>query len=356
MMWINIKSTRWWRLCASMAVLTLGMGVGGCDLFDGDDDEEVFVPPDEPNILPTYNYSISDNPSAQNLTATIGDGTQAVVVSLGTTLNGSVDVGFDSAGNAFVFAFQLDAGSSVTVNSDAGTGPAFLGTFDGSVDTTMQFPAGSDFPSVGAYSVTDSNMNTAAVTVSSTGVQVVIGANTDSFTWQEFDDLIEDDMAPTLQRQAALAFAVADFVFDLAFNVVDGLNLITDDLLTAPFTENCDMFTGTPPAGVLAQGMQTFTWTGSGSISPGDTFFWDFTDCWEDDSGDDDTLLRGGITLDGYNETIDANNNLTRIGFDSVIFNFSLAETFESAPGVFEINDSDTVAVTGAFMLDFTAP
>ena len=58
----------------------------------------------------------------------------------------------------------------------------------------------------------------------------------------------------------------------------DELELVT---FNNPYVENCDMFTGSPPQGVLAQGELTITWHGSGELSDGDDFTWAFNSCWE---------------------------------------------------------------------------
>ena len=123
-----------------------------------------------------------------------------------------------------------------------------------------------------------------------------------------------------------------------------------------PLVASCDAFTGTPPAGVLAQGETTFTWLGSGSIPlGGDDFQWAFTDCWFDDLGDtDDQLVNGSIDLNNFIEVLDAQFNLIGTGFDEVIFNgLTIAQTEENTAGIFTIDPNNTIAVSGGFDLAF---
>jgi hypothetical protein len=83
-----------------------------------------------------------------------------------------------------------------------------------------------------------------------------------------------------------------------------------------------------------------------------------------DDFDDDDELVNGGIDLVGYNEVIDANNRLIRIGFETVgqvpggvIYNnLTIAETEQSPPGTFIIDPWDTITVTGGFSIVFSEP
>ena len=121
------------------------------------------------------------------------------------------------------------------------------------------------------------------------------------------------------------------------------------------------MFTGGPPQGVVAQGMFSITWLGSGELSDGDDFTWAFIDCW---SQDDEELLDGMLTLEDYTETVDFNTGvLVNIGFGSlgagepggVIYDLSFSETVESQ-GLWTIPADGVITVTGGFVLNIQQP
>ena len=126
--------------------------------------------------------------------------------------------------------------------------------------------------------------------------------------------MVDDELAPGFrQRKASLAFGAIEFLVQQFFNVagiLDDLELVP---LNNPYVETCDMFTSSPPQGVLAQGEFTITWLGSGELSDGDDFMWAFTNCW---SQDDEELLDGTVTLEDYTESVDFNTGvLFNIGF-----------------------------------------
>lgn len=346
----HTRSNRGWRLIALPPALALGIALGGCG---GGDDGDGFVPPDDVNILTSYNYTISNlQGTGTLLTVAVGDGSQAVAVDLGNTLIGSVGIGFDDNDDAFALDFTIDEGSTLSVNSDAGQ--PWLGTFDFSVSTDIVF-AVIGLPTSGVFTVTDGTDSVTA-TISTLGVALSLnGGAAMSFTWDEFEDLIDDDTAASLLRRSALAFQAAEFVFAAAFEIIDAINFLVDDVLgpVQMIEFDCDTFTGSPPTGVVAQGMWSLTWLGSGQISTGDNFTWTFTDCWTDEPFDDiDDLVRGSINLNGYVEVIDSTLTLTRIGFsDGIVFdNFRVDETEEVMPDVFGIISQNSLAVTGGFV------
>ena len=100
--------------------------------------------------------------------------------------------------------------------------------------------------------------------------------------------------------------------------------------------------------------LSTFTWMGARDIPiGGDDLQWAFTDCWIDDSsGTMDLLLNGAIDLIDYVEVSDSDFQLIGTGFNEVNFNdLTIAQTDENLPGIFTIDPSDTIVVTGGFDL-----
>jgi len=141
-------------------------------------------------------------------------------------------------------------------------------------------------------------------------------------------------------------------------DILDELELVT---FNNPFVDMCDMFTGTPPDGVLAQGEVTVTWLGSGELSDGDDFTWQFTQCWDQD---DEELIDGTVTLQDYTESVDFNTGvLFDIGFGGlgagapggVIFDFSFSETVEDQ-GIWTIPADGVITISGGFVLNIQQP
>jgi hypothetical protein len=114
------------------------------------------------------------------------------------------------------------------------------------------------------------------------------------------------------------------------------------------------MFRAPPPAGVLPEGQTALILTGPV------VFLAQFLDCWAD--APFDTLLRGEIQLGNYIEEIDASNRLTRIGFGpnadtrgGVTFSGFRIDEAAEVNGVFVIDPSSSLEVSGGFSLVFTA-
>ena len=149
-------------------------------------------------------------------------------------------------------------------------------------------------------------------------------------------------------------------MLSLFFDVADLLDELEAVTFSNPAVETCDMFTGTPPPGVLAQGEITLTWLGSGVLSDGDDFTWQFNQCWSDDA---DQLIDGTITLEDYTEAIDSNNGtLFEIGFGGlsgqpggVSFEVTISDT-EEDQGVFSIPADGIVVLDGGFAVIIQAP
>ena len=128
-----------------------------------------------------------------------------------------------------------------------------------------------------------------------------------------------------------------------------------------PVTEMCDAFTGAPPPNVLNQGMFVFTWLGSGEVSSGDGFTWNYTDCWIQETDVEGTLFNGGMTLQGYVLDVNTRNEVVSFGFTGtgqepggITFDaFTMEQTEESEPGVHTIVPSETVVVNGGLSVLF---
>jgi hypothetical protein len=339
------------------SILATGGGGGGDDGFDGGDDGDV-------NILPTYGYSISALPDESPLMVALDttEGIYLISVDFSDTLSGTVDTGFVGEDDVVLPGRIIEAGSHIAIDSDAGQ--TLLGAFTVTVIEDVEFTFDNP-PSSGAVAVEFETESIRAQIVSG-GVELSLNGGTATFFgWDAFDDVLGDSMAPDWQRRGALGLSGLDFVYEQALGVVDALNLIDDFLASSnPLEQMCDSFMGTPPVGVLTQGMFTLTWLGSGSVQPGDDFRWQFTDCWVDDPFDDvDQVLNGGIDLLGYT-SVESGGNLTRTGFEpylmsdgGVVFdNFETVEVVEDGLGNFAIEPGTRVTLNGGFVVVFFAP
>jgi len=335
------------------AGLMFACGGGG-----GDDagSPNVIEPP--LTILPTYNFEIGE--MLENIDFFIDVGEQLdITIEFGNTLLGSVDLNVISNSNVTFLSYVADAGSTMRVTvRDSQTDLG--GTYQFNVTSAVNATVG-DSPRSGAFEVVAPN-ETVTVSFTDTGVELSLdGAAAQSFSWEEYQELLDNPMAETWQRRASLAGATFGFIFDLMFEIADQLDELELTLSTNPTVEICDMFTGSPPPGVLAQGESVFTRLSSGGeLSPGDAFDWQFTNCWDSLSYD---LIDGGAQFTNYIEEIGANNTLTRIGFAPAgntyggidFFELRIAETEENQ-GVFTIDPTTVVTVSGGFWMLLSQP
>ncbi len=204
--------------------------------------------------------------------------------------------------------------------------------------------------------------------VSQAGVNVSLNEGAPAyFTWDEFDGLVGSD-APAWQQQASFAAFIVRFVFSQLDFVIGSITLITDndsELSSTDVLIDGDTFPGTPPAGFDAKGTLTLSNT-EGDVGPGGSFSAVFDDYWVNDASDDiDELYSGRVDLVGYLEDVDENDITRAIGFipdpgdpGGVFFDEGLTiyETVESAPGVFTIDDTSAITITGRYSIMFYEP
>jgi hypothetical protein len=333
-----------------------GGGSNGGGIDDGGDD------PGPVNILPTYNFLLANVPGDNLLTASINSGI-SVSIDIDGLLHNSLDLSVSTSNEVTMLSYTIRAGSRIDVIVSSDGILPLDGTTAVTVTEDVEVSLGSP-PSSGAFDVVVPG-ETVSVAVTPFGVQLSLngGAPVD-YSWDEFGGLMEDDTYEVWVRRASLASDAFEFLYDFSIDagdILDDLELLATN---NPLVEPCDMFTGTPPAGVLAQGEMTLTWTGAGEVSPGDDFVWQFNQCWFDEPGEPiDELFNGTVTLENYTETVDFNTNtLFEIGFGSlsgnpggIMFDLTLSGTVENN-GVFTISPDNVIAITGGFAMIIQAP
>ena len=343
---------------AVLTIIATGGGGGG-DGGDTIDD----VDPGPVNILPTYNFFLKNLQGDNLLTAALGSGL-VVAIDIDGLLANTVDVSVDANNEVTFLSYVARAGSRFDLIASSGG----LLPVDGTIAVILTEDLTFDFlgapPSSGAVDIVIPG-ETVSLTALSGGVQLSLnGGEPVTYTWDEFGNLLDDDTQEAWLLRASLASGALEFIYEYFFNVADILDELEVAAFTNPLVESCDMFTGTPPAGVLAQGEITVTWTGSGELSPGDDFSWQFNQCWLDEAGDPvDDLLDGSVLLENYTETIDFNSNtLFEIGFGGlgdqpggIVFDLTVSETVENN-GVFTIAADDVVTITGGFAMIIQSP
>lgn len=340
-------------------VLSAGL-LGGCGGGGGggggDAVVEPTVPP--PTILSTYNFEIGGVQAGTDMTVDVG-GQFLVGVDLGDTLRGSLNLQVNSPTNIAFLDYVTDAGSTMIVTV-AGTESDLDGEF--TINVTSEVTAGiDDEPTSGAFEVVTTTEVT-TVTAVPFGVELRLdGAAPISFSWEDYDNLLDDAEAETWLRRASLAGGTLAFVFDRMFEIAELLDGLERTESATPVVTVCDEFPGTPPDGVLLQGENVLTRLGSGEdLSPGDIFDWTFTNCWFASSN---ALIDNFLQMQNYIEVIDTSNTLTRIGFGPdnnvsggvLYFDWSVAETEENQ-GVYTIVPDDRIVVNGGFTMVFTQP
>jgi len=360
----SVDRIRWWRVLLLIPIAVIaGVSIvatsGGSGSGDGDSDNGTELPPTIPSPM---NFLLTSLPGDVPLTVSAGgdltvevDFTDIVFGSVDLTVSADNSVTFDS------FSTRDTLGLEITVS---GSGSPLDGTFSFIVIETINTNIGED-PNSGIFDVVTLT-ETVTVRIFSPGVEISLfaGPTIPYDTWDDFTGALDDELKDTWERRASLAGGVYELIYELALGVADSLDELQTVVLTNPIVESCDMFTGAPPAEVVADpGETTITWLGSDEVKPGDNFDWRFTDCWSDDPSDDtDELIRGGIKLENYAETIDSTTNtLFEVGFGSlgngpggVIFdNLKISETQEDMDGDFTIDPEDDLIVNGGFVLIF---
>jgi hypothetical protein len=339
------------------ALLLVGCGGGGSSGGGVDEPYDVEAPL---VILENYNFFLGKLNNGELLTANVG-GDFTVTIDLDDgSLAGNLDLDVGANNTVTFLSYLLRAGNSFVLTVTSPEGSELDGTFRVSVMTDIE--AAVDEPPIsGAVMIQLPDVLEFWVTILADGVELTSLAGTEQYTWEEFAALLDDEQAAGFRRQAALSFGVIEFLVEQFFNVADVLDDLELVTLNNPYIETCDMFTGSPPQGVLAEGNVTITWLGSGELSDGDDFTWAFENCW---SQDDEELLDGTVTLEDYTESVDFNTGiLFNIGFGGlgagapggVIFDLTFAETVEDQ-GVWTIQADGVITVSGGFVLNIQQP
>ena len=277
------------------ALLLVACGDSGSDgssasVDEPDDVEAPLV------ILENYNFFLGNLNNGELLTADVG-GEFTVTIDIDGLLAGNLnlDVGANDTVTFLSYLLRADNLIRLTIASpeESPLDHSFLLVVLADIEAAV-----GEAPTSGSFSVVDVGFSGAIVTILENGVQVdFLDGMPIEYTWDEFADLVDDELAEPWLRRASLAGGVIEFLVEQFFNVADVLDDLELATLNNPYVETCEMFTGSPPQGVLAQGELTVTWLGSGELSDGDDFTWAFNNCWNQDDGE---LLHGTVTLQDY--------------------------------------------------------
>ena len=275
-----------WRLMwlipvAALAAVTIiatgGSGGGG---GNGDDPDDLPI-----RLLPSYNFFLTDLQGNAPLTAVVGD-MFTVTVDIDGMLPGGLDLsGSSTVTDVSIARLWLRETARIDLSVTSPEGSPLDGSFAVimNVDTDI-----SDTGFLGSFSVVSQD-ETVTVASAQFGLTVTLnGGASVSYLYNEFIDLKDDETADPWQRRASLACGALQFSVDQLVSVTEVHDSLEAVTFNNPTVSTCDMFTGTPPDGVLAQGEITITWLGSGELSDGDDFTWDFNQCW---NADDEELI-----------------------------------------------------------------
>ena len=342
-------------LIAALSIIASG-GSGGGGGGGGNGGPGDVEPP--LNILPNYNFFLTNLQGDAAFTAVVGN-EFTVTIDFDGLFPGNLDLNVGPNDSVTFLSYLIRANSNIDITVTSPEGSPLDGTFSVNFISDITSVVG-DTPTSGSFTVVLAP-DTVTVTILANGVQLSLngGAPID-FTWDEYSDLLDDELNEAWQRRASLAGGAVQFIIEQFFNVASILDDLEAVTLNNPFVSACDMFTGTPPDGVLAQGEVTVTWLGSGELSVGDDFNWLFTQCWDQD---DEDLIDGTVTLQDYTETVDSDTgDLFEIGFGGigdvpggVIFDLTISETVENA-GVWTIPADGVITVSGGFSVTIQAP
>ena len=345
-------------LLAVASIIATGGGGGGGNGNESEDPEDLPL-----TILPTYNFFMTNLAQGGLLTVAAG-GEMTVTIDIDSLFAGAVDVSADANLNVNFLTYTARRTSRFDLIVSTVGGSPLDGTTTVVLTEDLDGAIGG-WPMSGAFDVIAAGQT---VSVSFAGSEIVSvslnGGDPVEYVQDDFAQLVDDDTQEAWKRRASLAANAFTFMYELFFTVADELDQLEAVTLSSPVIEACDMFTGAPPAGILAQGEMTLTWIGSGGLSDGDDFDWQFNQCWFDNPGDPiDEYVDGSIYLENYTETIDFNTNtLFEIGFGGtsgqpggIIFDLTMAETVEEA-GVFTIPSEGVIDITGGFTMIIQSP
>jgi len=340
-------------LAAMSIIATSGSGGGG----NGNGDNDVEPPL---VILPNYNFFLGNLNNGAPLTVNVG-GEFTVTVNFNGLFQGNLNLNVGANDTVTFLDYLILADTSISIAVTSPNGSPLDGNFVMVVSADIAASI-DDAPTSGTFGVVDVAFAGATVTILANGVEVSVSDGEPiAYTWDDFTSLIDDEQADPWQRRAALAAGAIEFIVGQFFNVANILDELEPITFNNPFVATCDMFTGTPPNGVLAQGEVTVTWLGSGELADGDDFTWQFEQCWDQDN---EELIDGTITLQDYTESVDFNTGvLFDIGFGGlganapggVIFDFTISETVEDQ-GIWTIPADDVITISGGFVLNIQQP
>lgn len=365
------------QIFAASTLLTLILSVtSGCSSSGGDGDVVEEIPATVPDIL---NYEIrqgagislvlSQNPqatvSSTSLTGTFNRITEAF------TLNVQPAAMAVSAGD-FLSQLDIDLGNTnfsdyslhvITAASWVGDNNPTSGEFDIFDDAARKITISviADVKSTGIPGVT--------ITYWPNGADDPGSSVSDSFTWDELNALFDEPAAEPYARIAAFAYSMLRFMYEQGELVIQALEFLSenDTLLeqTGSIVESCDTYPVAPLPPVSDPGMSTFSWydaSHDNSLGPGDTFYLDFFECWDDDQIDDfDSLNNGTVNFVNYTE-VETGGVLTRIGFEpttepgGIDFDYlNITETETTISNVI-LETSEAITINGSFSMIFTSP
>ena len=321
-------------------VLTAALALVGCHKSHSDATPPV-VP--QPTLPQQIAFTLELPQGSAGLAVTVADGGSAVDITVPTVnLGGSIDTTNDD----LVVRLGPQYGPAVAVAA-----PGVFPAIQIQIGEPIVVPGTSDHPTAGRLSVTF-DPHTLVLTMDATTVALDLdaGQQTATLSWADFEATDVFGTGPEFQRLGAFAFSALEFLVQQGFRCIEGFGLIADheDELNVlgpgvPVVIAGDVYPPTQQAGVLE-----FAWhdTGeplsAGQIGPGDGFTSTFVDCWRDDPDDDvDERLDGTIDYFGYGEI----DEPFWLHFAEVRFtDFTITETEETAPGVFDEGLSTTVS------------
>jgi len=320
----------------------------------------------QPGILPLYQYLVAG--VGDGITVTVDGGVIRINADTSTSSGLSGELVCNTTTEECAPS-TIDSGSGIDVFDVSAT---LFGHFQVRVKTQMTFAAVDDRPTSGSLEITSVTQGIVSLNMVSSpapGVQIFDDSvDKGTYTWQEFYDLGDASNDPALQLAT---FAVDIFLFssgDMMNIAASGFDLIEeiDKLGVNSMDEMCPAFSNSsfiPPVGYVDQGMMNFQWIDDnpGDVGHGDSFRMFFTDCWD---VDDQSIDNGGMDMVSYTEVTNANNIITRIGFEGstqgktggVFFdNFTSIDIGVSTPGQPLLIDS-VATLEGGFTVVFFEP
>ncbi len=343
-----MKPNAYTSLIFSLFLIFFSIGGTGCGGGGGGSDSGSLIP--EGPI--TYNIgTYSDNGIEQHLQIIRGE---AGLINVWADLQGVYDTTTSQ--------ITVEQNRSITVQSDSlwQDYNAFVETCLIAVHNEIQMNKG-DFPAQGAWKITFTGQNfeslgfdSIIMEITDTGVTITASLSDNpiegmpvSLTWDELDDIGDQEDAPVYQLFSWIGYSVWMYYYELMGIEYSSMKQIYDNATDLALNETVTVNGQRFPPDTGTRGKLILTWidsSGDRIMGQRDSFACSFTNWWEDvPASERDGLFNGSMYLTDF---VKNDNNL---GFNCEFNSFAVNETYNGS-----VVEGSQLTVNGGFSLNLS--